>query len=267
MENLPKIITNISLLVLVFISLSLYSQDNLYVLKIEGHPDIKMHDSIQPLTKGDVFNDSTTLIMKRDDVIHYYNKEGEVFELYTTGSFKYNELLEVPLVKTNSSTTKKMISFLWKELTNSYTSQSKSGSVVRGEHDLFMQLPSDKSTILSSEIYFSWNAIKDKSENYYFILFDENDNEILTIGTKDTNLSLTVNQNILKSGQNYKWTITETPYPNKDKLEYRSFSIISPSELEEKEKEVIQVSRDLLKLGFSKDEIQRLFCEDIKQCF
>ena len=245
-----------------------YGQNDFFIYQIKGEPYLEVNDSIKSASKGSLLTNGTDLIMNRDDEVQFINEQGDIFELISTGTFNHKDLMTVPAKENNSSFSRKVFSFVWKEFTNNIAFyNNKSGVVYRGDEYPPMIIPSGNASILSDEIQFEWRPLKDKKKNYYLLLKDVTSGNITTIGTPSTALFLTVDNNLLKPGTTYEWTITETRLPNMEKLEFRSFDILSPEDLRSKASEIKNLNASLFKLGFTRDEIRRILCEDYKLCY
>lgn len=269
MENLSKMIKNLLTILLFFLgSLSVFAQDNFFVYKVDGTPYIEVNDSIKSVTKGSVLTQETLLTMTRDDVVQFINNSGDIFELYKTGTFSYSDLQRIPAHKSSTTLTQKLFAYVWKELTNSLAAHNKkSGVVYRGDAIVLMLHPADSIQIYNNEIRFEWQPIEGKEKDYYFMLRNVETGTITTIGTKDISLSLVVDDYLLKPGNRYEWTVTETKYPNLKKTPFYNFELLSEEEFKSKENDIKSITSSLKDLGYKPLEIREIICQDYKVCY
>ena len=268
MENLFKI--NRLLVVILFnffVFQVAISQSYFVVHRVQGEPYIEVNDSIKSVTKGSLLDKGTLLTMGRSDNIHFINNEGDLFKLFQTGSFSHSDLEKILPIENNSSFLRKSLSYAWKELTNTLpTRNNKSGVVYRGEELIFKLNPVDSAFIAGNEIHFEWKPKEGKEKNYYFILKDVSRGLTTTIGTPSTNLNLIVDGTLLKYGNQYEWTVTETQLPEKD-FPFSSFEIGSKEEIKNSMQKIKQIYAFLSKNGYSRDEIRRISCQEFKICY
>ena len=269
MENIRKIAKTSLFLLVTFLSLNLFSQDDFYVNKFEGIPYLKVNDSIKQVTKGLPIKKNDVLTLNDDDIVHFINKEGDEHIIDNPGDYSYSKLLEVPAIENPSSFTKTYINWMWgKFRNNKVDKRSRSGYVVRGDDILLMQYPVDSAKVYGDEVSFKWNAIKDKEKNYYLVLKDVETDEIkIIIGTPATSLTLMVDNNLLKLGHDFEWAITETKYPTKDKTIFYSFSLMEESDFKALNSEIKSIISYLKLQGLDRSEIQKTLCEAYKICY
>jgi len=267
MENLSKIKTLLILILATASIQGILSQNNLVVYKFSGQPVIQVNDSILPLTKGTVLDKSTTLVMNRDDVLHFINEKGNLFKLVSTGRFSQKDLLKVPAMKNNSSFTQNSFSYLWKEFTNNLALRNnKSGVVYRGDFINLLR-PLNDVNIYSSEITFKWEAKENKTKAYYFLLRDPETNILTKIGTLTNSVTLFVDNNLIEYGKSYDWAVVETKFPNLEKLEFNRLNVGTQNDFKELKEEIASISRLLKDIGMNDQEARELLCVDFKKCF
>ncbi len=218
MENLFKIDKWLVIILLCLLVIQInYAQTSLVVHRVQGEPYLQVNDSIKSVTKGSLLDKNTVLVMNREDVVHYINDEGALYRLIETGSFSYEDLLGIPASQNNMSFIKSGFRYFWKELTNTIAIRNKkSGVVYRGEELIVKLNPVDSAFIAGNEIRFEWEPKEGKEKDYYFILRDVSSGLTTIIGTTATDLTLMVDDILLKSGNPYEWTIAETKLPPKD---------------------------------------------------
>ena len=268
MENVSKIKFGLFFFFSTLLTWCSFGQDDFFVFMFQGEPYLEVNDSIKVVTRGSQITKGTKLIMNRDDVLHFINDEGDLFELFETGTFEIAELQQVPAKKNNSSFARNLLRYAWDDFTNSLASRNnKSGVVVRGDDILLMRFPADSIQIFANEVRFEWKPIETKEKDYYFILKDKASGKVTVIGTPATTLALGVDDNLLKPGGSYQWAITETRYANLDKTTFYDFKLLTQEEFGAKEKDIKQLTKDLLKLGFDKKQVRQIICSDYKVCY
>lgn len=269
MENVFKITRKILALAIFFIGFQYgTAQSDFFVYKVSGEPYIEVNDSIKSVTKGSVLNKDTSLTMNRNDIIHFIDEKGDMYELYSTGKFNHADLQKVPILESNTTFMRKMFSYLWKEFTNTMASRNnKSGVVYRGDEIILMRYPADSITVFSGEVHFEWEPIEGKEKDYYFILRDVESKQLITIATPSTSLGLMVDGNLLQASKTYEWTITETKYPNLKKTPFYSFKLLTQDEFAARQNEIKEISKFLKQIGLSKTEIREAICQDYKICY
>ena len=268
MENLSEIIKKILVpLLVLFIFVSGQAQGDFLVYRLTGEPYMEVNDSIKSVKRGSILNASTKLTMNRDDFVQLINEEGDVFEIYETGTLTYKDIQNVPAIKDNASLSKKLVNYLWKEITNSMASRNnKAGVIYRGDAITELLFPPDSSVVFG-EVRFGWEPIKNKEKEYYLILKDIETGRITTIGTPSTSISLGIDEGLIETGKSYAWTITETRYPALKKTPMNSFTVLSEEKFIARQEEIRQLQSFYKKLGLNKSEIRAAICADYKICF
>jgi hypothetical protein len=268
MENLFKINRILVLILFNFFVFQLaFSQHGFVVHRVNGEPYLQVNDSVKSVTKGSLLDKNTLLTMGRSDNIHFINDKGDIFKLFDSGTFSYSDLEKIPALENNSSFLRNSLSYAWKEFTNTLAVRNKkSGVVYRGEELIVKLNPVDSAFIAGSEIRFEWLPKKDKEKDYYFIFRDVTTGLTTTIGTPSTAISLTVDDNLFKFGNEYEWTITETRFPPKE-TPFFKFKILTKDEFKSKQGEIKQISSFLKDNGYSKAEIRKTLCQDFKICY
>ena len=268
MENLFKVIQAGIAWLLVIGTIQSHAQQDYFVYAVKGEPYLEVNDSIKPVNKGSILDQYTQITMNRDDEVQFINEQGDLFELYQTGTFKNTDLQQIQPKKNNTSFTRKLFSYVWKEFTYNLASRNnKSGVVYRGDDIILMRYPADSIQIFADQIRFEWLPIETKEKDYYFVLKDKSSGLVTTIGTPATSLALTVDQNLLKLGADYEWAITETRFANLEKIPFYGFRLLDEKEFKSKQLEIQQLTKDLKQLGFSNSEVREICCKDYKFCY
>ncbi len=269
MENLFKIKRHLLVFtVFIFVTQYAISQQDFFIYKVKGEPYIEVNDSIKTVTKGSILSSNTFLNMNSDDVVHFIDDKGGMYELLNTGTYSYSDLQKIPAIKDNTSFTRKVYSYVWKEFTNNMPTRSnKSGVVYRGDDEILMSYPADSVSVFGGEIRFGWQPKKNKENGYYFMLRDVETGSIITMGTPATSLSLMVDDNLLKTGKQYEWTITETRFPNLKETLFYQFRLLTEDEFKAKQGDIKRINSFLKQLGYNKAEIRETRCQDFKICY
>jgi hypothetical protein len=205
--------------------------------------------------------------MGRDDEVVLINSEGNAIRLYETGTFKFKDLLNLPLLQNNSSYSRKLMAYFIKEFTKTIDGNNlKSGVVYRGDYVELLE-PLDQVKLYSDEINFKWTPIKNKSKPYYFIIKEIGSDKVTMIGTYDNKINLISDSVNLKFGKSYKWSVVESKYENLNNIDYSSFTLLDDSSYTSLKKEVDYLSEFLASIGYSKTEISSILCIENKTCF
>lgn len=266
MENLHKIKTKAFTFIIIigcyFVS---HSQNEFFVYLLKGEPYIEQNDSIKPIYKGSILSKGAKLIINKKDVVHYIDDKGELYKVSKSGKYKFKDLKKIDTKKNSSSFSKTYLTYLWKQFTNEIANKkNKSGVVYRGDDILLMQTPVDNAKVYASEIRFKWKAVLNKTKNYYFFLKDVETGTVTKFGTPTNELTLFIDNTILKQGKSYQWTITETKYLDLNKAEFYNFKLINTSEFQAFEPKIKELTTFLKSLNLSKKEIKATICEDYK---
>jgi len=258
--------------ILIFLFLLCHSatfaqNDNLFVLRWTGNPYLIEKGSERQIARGSAINKKTKLVMGRDDEVILINSNGNAHKLYKTGTFKYRELTNLPPLKNNSSYTRKLMSYFIKEFTNNLNNDKvKSGVVYRGDYVELTQ-PLDNTILYTDEITFEWKALKNKSKPYYFVIKKKGSDKARIIGTFSNKLSLVTDNENIKNGNSYEWSVVESKYENLENLDYSSFTLIDNNRYKIIKKEVDSISNFLTSIGFTESEIETILCFKNKTCF
>lgn len=254
----------ILLLALVFFCVvGSYAQDNLMVFKIEGTPVLKVDKAIKSLSKGSPIDANGLISLKDKDHLLLINNDGNCFEINKAGDYSFADIKKNPIKEDNSSFTKKYLSYVWNQFTKNTNAQSKTGVVYRNDMLILLQ-PSDNVKLYIPEIKFVWNV---DSEEKYFFLKDIETDHLTKFGVMGNNLTLFVDDQLLKKGRSYQWAVSETKFPDLEALVFYSFSMLSNEEFKALEPEIQLFKKDLQSLGFSAPEIKLLLCNDYKICY
>jgi len=263
-ENIYKI----KILAISFIIGCVFSsqgQNDFFVHFYKGVPFIEQNDSIKPISKGSIIEKDAKLVINKKDVVHLIDDKGEVYKISKTGKYKRKELKKLDAEKNSSSFSKSFFTSLWKQFTNAAASKkNKSAVVYRGDDILLMQNPIDSAKVYASEIGFKWKAIPNKTKDYYFILKDIETGKLTKFGTPTNELSLFMDDGMLKQGNNYQWAITETKYFKENELSFYNFRLITKSEFKALEPNIKELSNYLKSLGLTQKEIKSTISEDYK---
>jgi hypothetical protein len=244
----------------------LNSQNSLVILKYEGEPYTMENNISKNITNGTSIGEKTKLVLNKLDKAYIINNKGEVFKLQEAGTYKFKDLLKLSPQKSSDSYSKKLMTYLWKEFTNSLSTDSrKSGVVYRGD---FIQLlsPKDSISLYSNEISFEWEAKEGKIKPYYFVVREVGSEYRTMIGTYDTKVVLFVDNINLNYGGNYEWSVVESKYENLNSIQFSRFKILTEEEYKIKDKEIKTLSSFLTSLSYNKKEIENIICDYYKFC-
>lgn len=265
MEKLLSI-KKVCLFIIVFSVLSINAQNNFFVYKIEGSPILKVNDTIKSINKGTKITKKSSIKLNVNDELHLINELGELFKITEIKNYLFSDIQDLTPVKDESSFTKKYFTYVWKQFTNNTGKNIKTGVVYRTDNITLMLQPADSIKIYFPEVKFSWNKEKD-GKPLYFMLKDKFSNQLTKIGTNDTSITLFIDNLLLKRGNSYEWTVTETKYPNFEKITFYSFELLDSKKFKALQEELSELTKDLKKLGYNDTEIKTMLCEDYKVCF
>ncbi len=195
------------------------------------------------------------------------DESGNLYNINKTGEYAFADLKNIPAEVDDSSFTKKYFTYVWKQFTNTNQARSKGGVVYRVDNNTLMFQPTDSVKIYFPEVRFVWKKGKEKDQTYYFILKDLKTNNITKIGTTDNNITLFVDNNVLKRSNSYEWTVSKTKYPNLDEVSFYNFELINTEEFKKLQSEINNITSDLQNLGFTTEEIKKMLCDDYHICY
>ncbi len=253
----------ILVMLLFFCALDISAQDKLMVFKVEGTPVLKIDKTTKSLSKGSPIVLNSVVSVKANDQLLLINDAGYCFEIKKTGDYSYADIKKIPASVDNSSFTKKYLSYVWNQFAKNTANPSKTGVVYRNDNLILLQ-PSDSVKIYFPEIKFVWNL--DSEEKYFFLKEMETDH-LVKFGVMGKNLTLFVDDQLLKKGKSYQWAVSETKFPDMDALTFYNFSLLSNDEFKALEPDIDLFKRDLAALGFSTSEIKIMLCNDYKICY
>ena len=266
MEKLYSVKTSLFFFIFLLSSICI-AQENFIVFKVDGTPILKHNDTLRSISKGSLLNNNSRVTLKNSDSFLMIDKAGSLYNVDKTGDYAYADLQKIPADVDDTSFTKKYFTYVWKQFTNNTNTRSKGGVVYRVDNNSLMFQPTDSVKIYFPEVRFVWKKGKEKDKTYYFILKDLKTNSITKIGTTDNNVTLFVDNNILKRDNSYEWTVSETKYPNLDKVPFYNFELINTEEFKKLQAEINNITTDLQKLGFTPEEIKVMLCEDYRICY
>lgn len=239
------------------------AQDNLMVFKVEGRPVLKVDNTTKSLSKGSPIVTNSIVSVKANDHLLLINDAGNCFEIKKSGDYSYAQIKRIPAAADNSSFTQKYLSYVWNQFAKNTTTTSKTGVVYRNDNLILLQ-PSDSVKIYFPEIKFAWKL--DSEENYFFLKEMETD-KLVKFGVMGKNLTLFVDDHLLKKGNMYQWAVSETKFPDMDALTFYNFSLLSNEEFKSLEPDIELFKKDLQALGFNASEIKIMLCNDYKICY
>jgi hypothetical protein len=265
MEKLLSI-KKITFFLIIFSILFTNAQNNFFVYKVNGSPELKVNDTLRAINKGTMIEKMSSLKLSENDELHLIDEIGDLFKVSEVGNYLFNDLQKLSPIKDKSSFTKKYFAYVWKQFTNNTGKNIKTGVVYRIDNITLMLQPADSIKIYFPEVKFSWNKEKD-DKPLYFILKDKSSNQVTKIGTNNTSITLFIDNLLLKRGNFYEWTVTETKYPNFEEITFYSFELLDSKMFKALQEELSELTKDLKKLGFNDTEIKTMLCEDYKVCY
>ncbi|AOW20330.1 hypothetical protein [Urechidicola croceus] len=253
--------------VVILSSMYSYSQKSFFVYNVEGSPIFKVNDSIKPINKGTKIDTKSSLTISKTDTILIINGLGELFKISKEGNYLFKDLEKLKSEKNNSSFTKKYFNYIWNQFTNNTKNNTQTGVVYRTDNLTLMLKPLDSIKIHFPEIKFVWNMNPLENKELYFILLENETNHVTKIGTTNNTITLFIDNHILHRGKTYKWTVSETKYPDLESIEFYNFELLDNDTFKSMQLEIGEITSDLEKLGFQTEMIKRMICEDYKVCF
>lgn len=263
MGKLFSLKTALLFFIFLFCALQVSAQDNLMVFKVEGTPVLKIDKTTKSLSKGSPIASNSTVSIKTNDKLLLINDAGYCFEIKNTGDYSYADIKKIPASGDNSSFTKKYLSYVWNQFAKNTSNPSKTGVVYRNDNLILLQ-PSDSVKIYFPEIKFVWNL---DSEEKYFFLKEMETGHMVKFGVMGKNLTLFVDDQLLKKGKIYQWAVSETKFPDMEALTFYNFSLLSNEEFKSLEPDIELFKKDLQALGFNASEIKIMLCNDYKICY
>lgn len=139
---------------------------------------------------------------------------------------------------------------MYKRMFTDFENNSKAGVVYRLNPAGTLVFPKDKRQIIKDTIRFEWT--NEIFMPLTFSLVDVNTNQSMNIITNGNYITLPVDGNLLKFGNEYKWTILGD---GDLKPIYHNFTIIEKDKSAPITMKVKEFETELLKLGFDKSKI------------
>lgn len=238
------------------------AQDNYYVFKKSGQPFFNMNISLQ---RGGIFSTTDTLTLRKQDTVFLINRLGELFELKEPGAYAFSRLRSHRKLSSDDSFAKKYFSYVWKQFTNQQEIRQRPGVVYREKRNIELLSPMDSIRWYVPEIEFLWNN-KTDAVTTYFHLQDLDSKHFTKIGTTSSSLVLYRDNVILKSGKNYRWTVSTEPFPDFNGVKFNSFQLLTRDAYVQLKQEIDTLIVALKLLGFSEKDIKKAICLDYKFC-
>lgn len=252
----------IGFLILCFSSSLSFGQDNYYVFKKSGNPTI---NTDKVLKRGTAFLEADTLNMEKKDYVLLVNEIGELFEIITPNNYAYSAIENYRLKLEDDSFTKKYLTYVWKQFTNQIKRKQEAGVVYREERNIKLLTPQDSVQLYAHEVRFSWKNNTDKTELFFF-LKDMKTGHLTKIGITGSSIVLNLDNMILKSDQNYEWSVSSSSFPNLNELKFNRLNMLSKDAYLKFEQEMAAIVKAFTLLGFTVEEIQEVICLDYKFC-
>lgn len=252
----------IGTLLMVFLAQTTFAQHTYYVFKKSGEP---LFDANKNVERGTYFQEQDTLKLRGDDYVMLVNQEGELFELNIPNTYSFKDIFGYKVKMEYTSFTKKYFTYVWRQFTNKRKSKQEAGVVYREGRNIQAKMPVDSAKIYKPNVWFSWDNKTDNSLVYFF-LKDLESGHMTKIGTRSDSLLLQIDNNLLKPGNRYEWSVASSSFPNLNELEFNALAVINDEEYLNIKEEVTILIKTFKILGFSKAEIQEAICLDYKFC-
>lgn len=238
------------------------AQNSFYIFKKSGKPFFNMD---LPVQRGAVFKNSDTLTLRKLDTVFLINRSGELFELKEPRAYTYNSLKNFRKQSDKESFTSKYFSYVWKQFTNQHQTRQQPGVVYREERNIKLSKPMDSIKLYVPQIEFTWKNNTDSTITY-FHLQDLETKHIIKIGSVSNSILLYRDNVILNSGKSYRWTVTNTPFPDYNLTSFNSFELLSNDSFLKLKEDMEALTVALKILGFSENDIKTAICLDYKFC-
>lgn len=239
-----------------------FAQQGYYVFKKLGRPALNTSTILE---RGSQFLESDTLYLGQKEYVLLVNELGELFEITKPNKYAFSAIIDYRRRLEADSFTKKYFAYVWKQFTNRIKKKQESGVVYREERNVKLIAPRDSVKMFSPELEFVWQNNSD-TEALYFFLRDLKTRHLTKIGLTGERINLSLDNQLLKSGQAYQWSASTEAFPNLNELKFHRLTLLTKGEFEQFEKEMNALIKAFTLLGFSEAEIQEAICQDYKFC-
>ncbi len=253
----------IAILVCIVFTSNFYAQDSYGVFKVSGTPKVLNSGTIK---KGDIIKNGDKIITSLSDEIILVDSKGQLYKVSNVTSTNYTDLPKFKSEIKSESLSKKYLTYVYSKMTNNVGKNDNIGAVYRNNY-LYLQLsPSDSIKIYNSEINFVWVA-DNETETSYFLLKENGSSHITKLGIKGNTLNLFVDNNLLKTGKEYDWAVSNSQFPAMDEIKMHNFTVLSSAHFNALKPEIESLKKEFAALGFNDDEIKKIICLDFKICY
>lgn len=238
------------------------AQQGYFVFKKKGRPALNLNTLLE---RGSQLLQSDTLYLGKEDYVLLVNELGELFEIAKPNRYAFSAISDYRRRLDSDSFTEKYFAYVWKQFTNRIKKKQESGVVYREERNVKLISPMDSVMMFAPELRFAWQNTSDTTALYFF-LRDLKTGHLTKIGLSGEHIKLTLDNQLLKSGQSYEWSASTEAFPNLNQLKFNRLTLLTKEEFEQLEKEMDALIKAFILLGFNEAEIQEAICQDYKFC-
>jgi len=217
-----------------------------FVFDASGPAFVKYDKTEKQLARKNVIEKSQVLVVKENaSVILFRQSDGVPLTVKTAGHYNFSKLMQLA-DESKPNVTSYFLEYCKEEILkgHDYEINKGQGVVSRGrDDDNPMLLPPDSSLIIEQSITFLWQKFP-KTRPVFFIITDDENNEIIKLSVADTSLILYPFSSGLKAGKNYYWMITQKEFNLNDAVKY-SFKIPTADKIKEVQKNFAELKKTL----------------------
>ncbi|PHQ28387.1 hypothetical protein [Leeuwenhoekiella nanhaiensis] len=238
------------------------AQDSLYVYQTEG---IVLKGKLNAKTrvqKGALLTPQVKVELQPQASLTAISKDGLLYTANDPGLYTHAMLLKRKTQVYPKNLSANYFKYIWSELLGNSTKPTQIGGVFRGES--LMLFPADRSHIAGSRLEFRWLQDAPEASGYLFIREAEGE-AVLKLESNGSSLAFYDNP-FFEEGKSYEWAVTTEAFPNLSNLRFFSFKHITKAEYEVLREAFISELNNPLLAGLSKQELEKLLCEEYGLC-
>lgn len=249
------------LLLLVFIAVlktSLHSQ-NLVVFETNGEPTIDESGFVHRLQKGQNLATNATLTINKNDKVLVVSNEGILYKIEGPQTIIASKIEKDLKTVEETTFSKQYLNYIWNQLQSKSKIKNNNGNVFREGLPSNLLFPKDSLNLYDRKVTFKWKPNL-KQNSTFFFLKDCTDNTLFKLEILGQEISLFVDNIILKKGVSYDWGVSKKQFPDFDTTPLNNFTILTDKDYEKQKSEVLRHNSTLNLQSFNEKEIKDFLC-------